>query len=658
MSAVCKEKNRRTDEISKNPWLNLSHLLLAGSMFLALPSLASETVARSWNEQLLFAIRNDTARPTVHARNLFHVSAAMYDTWTVFDTSDAKPYLVNDGYEGPMSDAALDEAISYAAHRLINYRFASGPGGTGPGRELTILLTDIEMTTRGYDPSNTSTIGNTPAALGNRIAQAYIDFGLSDGANEANDYADPSGYTPVNPSMTFHNSGTPATDPNRWQPLHFTRQRIDQFGTVIEQDTQEFLSPYWGNVKDFALPNKQPDEVYHDVGSPPQLNGIGDAEFREAVTEVIRYSSKLDPNQGTMVDISPANSGNRSLGSYESAGHSVNPYTGQAYDPNIVNLADYGRVAAEFWADGPNSEAPPGHWNVIRNDVADKMDQLGIAKRIGGIGGVVDDLEFDIKSYFALNAAVHDAGIAAWNHKGVYDYSRPVTMIRYQGQLGQSSDPDGPSYHPDGLALDAGLIELITAETTVRGGKHEHLAGSEGKIAINAWRGPPTILEGEQIDGPGDIGGVDWILAEDWLPYQLDTFVTPPFAAYLSGHSTFSRSAAEVLAAITGDEYFPGGLGEHVINPEFGLEFEFGPTEELTLQWATYFDAADEAGESRLWGGIHVPADDLRGREIGSVIGKDAWALSQLYFDGTVPEPSSMALLGLGGLCVLRRRRM
>ncbi|MFM2228550.1 MAG: hypothetical protein RL664_1893 [Bacteroidota bacterium] len=39
------------------------------------------SVARQWDEVVLQAIRNDNARPTIHARNLFHIHAAMYDAW-------------------------------------------------------------------------------------------------------------------------------------------------------------------------------------------------------------------------------------------------------------------------------------------------------------------------------------------------------------------------------------------------------------------------------------------------------------------------------------------------------------------------------------------------------------------------------------------------
>lgn len=39
------------------------------------------SIAREWNEVILESIRNDFARPTIHGRNLFHTSIAMYDAW-------------------------------------------------------------------------------------------------------------------------------------------------------------------------------------------------------------------------------------------------------------------------------------------------------------------------------------------------------------------------------------------------------------------------------------------------------------------------------------------------------------------------------------------------------------------------------------------------
>ena len=118
------------------------------------------------------------------------------------------------------------------------------------------------------------------------------------------------------------------------------------------------------------------------------------------------------------------------------------------------------------------------------------------------------------------------------------------------------------------------------------------------------------------------------------MPYQLPTFVTPSFQGYISGHSTFSRAAAEVMVGFTGSESFPGGLSEWIVKAGW-LKFEAGPTTDVALQWGTYYDAADQAGQSGLFGGIHVQADDFTGRIVGSTCGKDAWALAQRYYAGT-----------------------
>ena len=126
-------------------------------------------------------------------------------------------------------------------------------------------------------------------------------------------------------------------------------------------------------------------------------------------------------------------------------------------------------------------------------------------------------------------------------------------------------------------------------------------------------------------------------LAETWVPYQKSTFVTPAFPGFTSGHSTFSRAAAEVLTRVTGSPYFPGGLGTFAARRNEYLTFELGPSEDVVMQWATYYDAADEAGLSRLFGGIHPRADDLNGRITGSQVGIQAFEKAVTYFDGSAP---------------------
>lgn len=81
-----------------------------------------QSVARRWNELLLESIRNDYARPTVHARNLYHVSMAMWDAWAAFSPT-AEPILFQERYILDSPEPAREEAISYAAYRLLNWRF-------------------------------------------------------------------------------------------------------------------------------------------------------------------------------------------------------------------------------------------------------------------------------------------------------------------------------------------------------------------------------------------------------------------------------------------------------------------------------------------------------------------------------------------------------
>ena len=134
---------------------------------------------------------------------------------------------------------------------------------------------------------------------------------------------------------------------------------------------------------------------------------------------------------------------NTLAGGDPSTGYDVNPVTGSAYVPQEVPLGDYTRVLAEFWADGPDSETPPGHWFVILNTV-NEHDQL--QKRFAGVGPELGALEWDIKAYFALGGAMHDAAVTAWGIKGWYDYVRPISSLRAMADRGQSSDPKGVSY--------------------------------------------------------------------------------------------------------------------------------------------------------------------------------------------------------------------
>jgi hypothetical protein len=198
-------------------------------------------------------------------------------------------------------------------------------------------------------------------------------------------------------------------------------------------------------------------------------------------------------------------------------------------------------------------------------------------------------LDDDVKMFFALSNAMFDAGIVAWDAKRTYDSVRPVSAIPF----------------------------LFRGKT------------------IRAWGGPGKGTV--EMDG------------SKWVPYQLATFPTPPFPDYVSGHSTYSAAAARILQLWTGSDRFESAItfpaGSSKIEP--GIT----PARAITLHWQTFTEAANEAGMSRRYGGIHFRAADLAGRLLGRMVAWQAWSKAQTYFDGTantVIQPNGLMSEGFG----------
>jgi hypothetical protein len=586
-----------------------------------IPAHATQSIARNWNERILIAIRNDTPHPPAHARNLFHLSVVMYDAWAAYDTN-ATGYLYRSKHTAPDVALARREAISYAAWRLLRERYAYSVTASN-----TLFGLNQYFVSLGYDTNNNSFDTSTPAGVGNSIHSYVSNYFIMDGARQLNAYADApaneGGYVALNNPLVVGLAGNPNfVSLGHWQPLAIANA-VDQNGFPMGP-IQPFVGGQWLGVRPFAHKRDNATLPWIDPGVPPTLFSGNDGLCRAEILDVIRASGELTPDDGVTMDISPAGWGNNPLGSNGGTGRSQNPFTALPYTPNVVKRGDFSRVLAEFWADGPQSETPPGHWNVLANFVADNTN---FVKRIGGVGPVVDDLEWDVKTYFAMNGALHDAACAAWSLKRYYDSPRPISLIRWMGSWGQCTDLFGASYSPNGLPLESNVCEVVTV-TTMSG---RHLGFAPGQIVIRAWPGQPA-------NPATQYSGVRWVSPSVWQPYQRTNFVTPAFPGYISGHSSFSRAAAEVLSAITGSPFFPGGLGTYTCPATNFLSFERGPSQTLQLQWATYYDAADQAGLSRIWGGIHVSVDDLTGRVVGSQCGSNAWSLARKYFDNSIHQ--------------------
>lgn len=506
------------------------------------PNDRPHSVAIDWIEAMLDAIELNPPAPTATTWRMHLTIASMYDAFAAFDR-DAVGTVTGYDLKQPRAARTVQNqeiAVSYAAHAALTFVFPN---------QADIFDAVLEL--HGLSPSD-SLDPTTPAGVGNLAAEAVIAHRVSDGSNALAGFADlpsdlyPDYYQPYNsadPSSTYSLGGADF-DPNRWTPLRVPNGTLlDENGNPTYDDAdpttftdQSFLTPHWGSVDSFALESG-------DQFRPPAPPQLGSSElYEDALGNVSTNDEAFRQQTATVLEISG-------------------------------DLVDEHKVIAEFWADGPHTWTPPGHWVQIAVGISIR-DQHTLAE--------------DMELYLALTGAVLDAGIAAWDAKRTYDFVRPATAIRhlYQGQL------------------------------------------------VEAWAGPNL--------------GIQLIDGDDWQPYQSTTFVTPPFAEYVSGHSTFSRAAAEVLTAYTGAGAFYDGvtqigrdydgdgvedlLGQHVVIPG-GLMFEDGPAETVVLRWSTFVEAADEAGFSRLYGGIHFQDGDRRAREMGRQIGVQAYAHAEMHWD-------------------------
>ena len=394
----------------------------------------------------------------MHARNLCHISGAMFDAWATYD-AHAAPWLFaeNNSITALVVASARTESIAYAAYTLVRARFASSPGFAAMRPQY-----EAAMVALGLNTSVRSLVGDSAAAIGLRVAQTYISFGLGDGSRQSTRY-DNGVYSSVNAYTALdilNNAGNPnVADITRWQPIELA-VFIGQGGQLVLGGAAVALSPEWGSVTPFAMlpanstvfvrqtrderscvSSYQDDDVcgcrmcfngtsyrpistlpwynttwpvYHDPGPPPVLNGVGDAQWRAGHQMVALWSGMLDPNDNVTIDISPSAIGNSNPptsmaalggGNFSSyykvldggdvgAGYAANPVTGLPYAPNVVRRGDYARVLAEFFADGPDAETPPGHWFSILNYVRDSALSN---RRMGGVGAELDPLEYDVK---------------------------------------------------------------------------------------------------------------------------------------------------------------------------------------------------------------------------------------------------------------------
>ena len=488
-------------------------------LMLSLPCSAS--IVADWNAAALAEVRVSKLGPPITARALAVAHTCMYDAWSVYD-STAVPTVAGTPRRpvAERTDANKAKAVSYAAYRCLLNLYPSGAA------RLTAVLAG-----QGYDPSDTGADLATPQGGGNVAAGRVIAARRNDGSNQYADlkpssppYADYTGYAPTNAPLPFCTPQTVGAcpplsiaDPLGWQPL------VSNTGA-----TQTFIAPFWERVQPFALSSAT---QFDSLIPQPDIFAAGFSRYQANVEELLQYSAQLDLSR---------------------------------------------KLVVEYWADGPNSELPPGHWGLFAQYLSSSR------------GYTIDQ---DVKMFFAMHNASFDAGIAAWHVKRQYNGVRPITAVRYLKQ------------------------------------------GS----SVLAWGGPGRPTES--------------VRGEKWLPYNPGSNFTPAFPGYISGHSTFSSASAAVLQQFTGSDAF--GFTT-VIPANFGRVEPGVPPVPTALSYPTFSSAAVEAGQSRLYGGVHFADDNTIGQQVGRLVGLQAWSKAQTYFDGTaagiVNDASSAAVFDKAAL--------
>ncbi|MEM6480607.1 MAG: DUF6851 domain-containing protein [Pseudomonadota bacterium] len=366
-------------------------------------------------------------------------------------------------------------------------------------------------------------------------------------------------------------------DISRWTPENVP---IDPEDNDVEQ---RFLTPQWQEVEGFALPEDEDGNTVFDTIRPEAPQPF----FTEAYAgSVLNYDAKtITLSADLTIGSNTFMAGMDVPVSKTLIGEVINEeFINQAEEVVTFSaeLTDEQKIIAEFWEDGGGTAFPPGTSLAFAQFVSARDNH---------------DTDTDAKLFLIMGNAVNDAGIGTWEAKVFYDYVRPVRAIR-----------------------DLGELELIGVDGV------DQNTGESGFV-IQAFGG-------FNADGTGR--GTQTILAENWVTFQLPNGnPSPPFAEYTSGHSAFSASGAAVLRLFTGSDDFGGSV---TFAPD-SLIFEKGvPEEETTLYWETFDEAADEAGLSRLYGGIHFNEGDVNGRDLGTEVGTAAFELAQKFFDGTATD--------------------
>ena len=195
-------------------------------------------------------LRRAARREPVQARDLFDLSAMR--AWALRPEGLALRHR-----SGPTQSRGA--AISYAAYRLLVWR-----ASFDANLDRTFALLTERLRSLCYSPDFTSTAGNSPAALGNRIAAAAIAAGRHDGSTRGAALRRPELHAAERAARRGA-AGSTVHDPTFWQPLALGRRPPQGGRPRSRRRSRRFDDAQWGHVRAFAPARPMPI----DPGAPP-----------------------------------------------------------------------------------------------------------------------------------------------------------------------------------------------------------------------------------------------------------------------------------------------------------------------------------------------------------------------------------------------------
>ena len=240
------------------------------------------------------------------------------------------------------------------------------------------------------------------------------------------------------------------------------------------------------------------------------------------------------------------------------------------------------------------------------------------------------------------NLTDEQKAIAEFWAGGPFTVSPPCMMIWFWKKYIEVTNPDIHIMIYSGLELAINVFEGSRLTWAL---KRENMEARPIQEIRRRYAGQNV----KKYDGTTINGNV-------WVPYQETNFVTPPFADFPSGHSTFSQAFANVMNAWFSptipttrinmtDLYLLSpmytGLGTQ-INRLTDIKVKartsliqpgIVPASDVNLTWSVWQDIADSAGVSRQYGGIHAVSADIGGKVVANTafsLITSKWAISRI----------------------------